>query len=76
MKLFLGLIEPKNGSIFFDTTSGKIDITSGTRRMFSYVPQGNFILSGTIKENISFASPNATDEQLKMQRKMLLFWIL
>ena len=44
MKLFLGLIEPKNGSIFFDTTSGKIDITSGTRRMFSYVPQGNFCL--------------------------------
>ena len=69
MKLFLGLIEPKNGSIFFDTTSGKIDITSGTRRMFSYVPQGNFILSGTIKENISFASPNATDEQIENAAK-------
>lgn len=69
MKLFLGLIEPKSGSIFFETDSGKIDITSGTRRMFSYVPQGNFILSGTIKENISFASPNATDEQIENAAK-------
>lgn len=37
--------------------------------MFSYVPQGNFILSGTIKENISFASPNATDEQIENAAK-------
>lgn len=44
--------------------------------MFSYVPQGNFILSGTIKENISFASPNATDEQIENAAKMPLYWIL
>ena len=39
------------------------------KSMFSYVPQGNFILSGTIKENISFASPNATDEQIENAAK-------
>lgn len=33
--------------------SGKISITDDTRSIFSYVPQGNQLLSGTIKENIS-----------------------
>ena len=69
MKLFLGLIEPKNGSIYFETTSGTIDVSSGTRRMFSYVPQGNLILSGTIKENIAFAHPDASDEQIENAAK-------
>ncbi|MBQ3903446.1 MAG: ATP-binding cassette domain-containing protein, partial [Eubacterium sp.] len=35
-----------------------------TRRLFSYVPQGNFLLSGTIKENLTFINSEATDEEI------------
>jgi ATP-binding cassette subfamily B protein len=33
--------------------------------MFAYVPQGNFLLSGTIRENVTFVCPNATDEEIR-----------
>lgn len=39
-------------------------IHNDTRSMFAYVPQGKFILSGTIRENISFVNPEATDDDL------------
>ena len=33
--------------------------------MFSYVPQGNTLLSGTIRENLYLGNPNATEEELR-----------
>ena len=35
-----------------------------TRGIFAYVPQGNFLLSGTIRENIAFIRPEATEEEI------------
>ena len=39
-------------------------MTADTRRMFSLVPQGNTLLSGTVAENLRLADENATDEAL------------
>ena len=33
--------------------------------MFSYVPQGNFLMSGSIKDNLTFINSNVTDEEIK-----------
>lgn len=63
--LLLGLIKLDSGRMFIQTKNGEIIIDAGTRNMFSYVPQGNMILSGTIKENILFGNQNATDEQIE-----------
>jgi ATP-binding cassette subfamily B protein len=38
--------------------------------MFAYVPQGNFLLSGSIRENISFVRPDATDEEIMAAAKI------
>ncbi|MEI3219481.1 MAG: hypothetical protein V8S08_07675 [Lachnoclostridium sp.] len=35
-----------------------------TRRLFSYVPQGNTILTGTIAENMRMVKEDATDEEI------------
>ena len=35
-----------------------------TRRYFSYVPQGNTLLAGTIAENLRLVNPNASDEEI------------
>lgn len=52
----------ENGNFSYDD---QIMIDAGTRNMFSYVPQGNMILSGTIKENILFGNQNASDKQIE-----------
>ena len=63
--LLLGLIKLNNGKLFIQTHDDQIMIDAGTRNMFSYVPQGNMILSGTIKENILFGNQNASDKQIE-----------
>ncbi len=57
-KLILGLYEPCGGSI---TVNGEIKLTPSHRGLFSYVPQGNMILSGTVRDNITMCNP-AVDE--------------
>ena len=39
-------------------------IDKNTRKLFSYVPQGNMLISGTIKDNITFINPSATDDEI------------
>ncbi len=53
-KLILGLYEPQSGSI----TCGDIKASSRTRSLFAYVPQGNMILSGSIKDNLTMCNPD------------------
>lgn len=60
-KLLLGYLETEKGTLRFD---GKYDINSSTRAFFSYVPQGNMILSGTIRENITLCCASATKEDI------------
>lgn len=54
-KLLLGLYDVCGGSLTFNGTT---DINSATRPMFSYVPQVNMILSGTILENLTLCNPD------------------
>lgn len=61
-KILLGLYEPDGGSISFDNGT---PINAGTRGMFSYVPQGNMILSGSIRDNITLCNENIGDEQIE-----------
>ena len=65
LKLVLGIIEKDSGDICFEMSDGTyMDINSSTRPMFAYVPQGKFILSGTIRENITFVNKNISKESL------------
>ena len=61
-KLLLGYNDAKGGRLSFD---GKYDINSSTRALFSYVPQGNMVLSVTIKENITLCSLNVSEEKIE-----------
>ena len=37
-----------------------------TRRLFAYVPQGNLLLSGTLRENLTIVKPGASEEEIQM----------
>ncbi len=66
LKLILGMIQKDTGEIYFALENGKQqEIGIETRNMFTYVPQGKFILSGSIRENITFVNPEVSEEQLE-----------
>ena len=65
LKLLLGVFNLNFGKIYLDTNNGKIPIDKNTRKLFSYVPQGNMLISGTIKDNITFINPDASDAEIE-----------
>lgn len=64
LKLLLGVFKVENGEININTTDGTIPADYSTRHLFSYVPQGNFLLSGTIKENLTFINSDVTEDEI------------
>ncbi len=62
--LLLGAYSPDEGSIRFHCTDGTFSAGGGTRGLFAYVPQGNFLFSGTVRDNIAFLNESATDEEI------------
>ncbi|MDD5924509.1 MAG: ABC transporter ATP-binding protein [Clostridia bacterium] len=63
MKLLLGVYDSE-GEIKFKLKNKDLDANYYTRPLFSYVPQGNMLLSGTIRENIVFTSENITEDDI------------
>ena len=63
-KLITGLYETNDGSIYVETDKG-IQLCRATRHLFSVVPQGNMLFSGTVRENITLLCPDATDDEIK-----------
>ncbi len=74
MKLILGFAEPDSGNVYIKFSDGKHIIDGGYRRLFAYVPQGNMVLSGTIRENIGFCRPDASDEEIKKAAETAMIW--
>ncbi|GHV26569.1 hypothetical protein FACS18948_2510 [Clostridia bacterium] len=65
VRLMLGLLEPTQGNAVLTTPNGEtIPLSVETRAFFSYVPQGNTMFSGTIRDNMLLGDPEATDNQI------------
>lgn len=64
IKLLLALNTPQKGRLYLQTDNKQIDIDAGTRVLFAYVPQGNLLLSGTIRDNLLFGNQEVTDEKI------------
>ena len=52
----------------------KLRISDSTRRFCSYVPQGNTVFSGTIKDNLLLVNETATDEDIENALKIADAW--
>ena len=64
MKLLLSVYKPASGEIAVETATDRYLVDKSLRKLFAYVPQGNFLLSGTLRENIAFVAPDATDADI------------
>lgn len=74
VKLLLSIFQPQEGKIYLKTKNGNIPVSCQTRSLFAYVPQGNLILSGTIRENITFACGAASEEEIIKSAKIAQIW--
>ncbi|MBR5774296.1 MAG: ABC transporter ATP-binding protein [Clostridia bacterium] len=65
IRLLLSLASPDSGSLKYVDEGGKEETASGSsRRFISYVPQGNTLMSGSVRENLRFGKSDATDEEM------------
>ena len=74
IRLILSLINAKSGHLKISSNRGKQTISREHRHLISYVPQGNTLFSGTIRENIIFGSPKATEVQIIEAAKAAYAW--
>ena len=65
LKLLLGIWKPKGGTLTLSCEDGEIPADRSTRALFAYVPQGNLLFSGTLRENLLLTCPEATEEQIE-----------
>ena len=64
-RLLLSFVKPESGTIKLFSNNTKTDISSSLRSNFVFVPQGNTLLSGTIRYNLTLADPSADDSRIK-----------
>ncbi len=75
IRLILGLIHPESGDVCLQSKEGiTVPMNTETRHLFSYVPQGNTILSGTIADNLRMVKKDASDEEIIEALKQACAW--
>ena len=63
VKVMMAMLRPTAGSVeLYDPAT---EASADTRCNFMYVPQGNSLMSGTIRANLLLANPDATDDEMK-----------
>lgn len=65
IRLMLSLLDLQSGKIEIYDSERSVNVSSSTRCNIAYVPQGNSLLSGSIRENLRLGNPLATEEELK-----------
>ena len=78
IRLMLALLSPQKGTVEVYSASGTAGVSGSTGSCSSaypaspsircnlvYVPQGNTLFSGTVRENLLMGNPQATEEQLR-----------
>jgi ABC-type multidrug transport system fused ATPase/permease subunit len=75
IRLILGLVYPNEGRAFLRAKDGtELDMNADIRALYSYVPQGNTILSGTVAENMRMVKEDASDEEITEALKTACAW--
>ncbi|MGE8552914.1 MAG: ABC transporter ATP-binding protein [Chryseobacterium jejuense] len=64
VKLLVGLYRPQEGNIFYNGINGKEFDFDELRNQIGFVTQDTQLFAGTIKENLLFVNPNATEQEL------------
>lgn len=66
IRVILGLVVPKAGKAeIYSSRASHVHLSQLTRCNLAYVPQGNTLLSGTVRDNLRLGKLSATDDEMK-----------
>lgn len=65
LRLLIALTSPREGNIELYNSEEREEASTLTRGNIVYIPQGNTLISGTIRENLLMGNPNATEDQMR-----------
>ena len=65
IRLMLALLKPAQGRVVLYDDAREIPASAATRCNLVYVPQGNTLFSGTVRENLLMGDPEATEDQMR-----------
>ena len=65
VKLLLGLYRPDSGAVLFNDIDARRLRYNEARRQVGYVTQETTLFAGTVKENLLFVRPDASDEEMR-----------
>ena len=75
IRAILGLLRPERGRAFLRGRDGQeAEMNVALRGCFSYVPQGNTMISGTVAENLRMVRPEASDAELERALRAACAW--
>lgn len=65
LRLLLALAQPQEGTVRLRSVRQSVPVSPDTRCNFTYVPQGNTLFSGSIRDNLRMGNPHATDDAMR-----------
>ena len=70
LKLLMSIYRLDGGERFLTGSDGRHPLTAAHRRLFAYVPQGNQLMSGTVRDIVTFAAPQARDDEQRLHNAL------
>ncbi len=70
LMLLMGIYRPDSGERFIRDTDGISELSAKWHRLFAYVPQGNKLMSGTVREVVSFADRDSINNDDKIAQAL------
>ena len=64
IRLILSLINATEGNVLLSENNLVKSMNRNYRELISYVPQGNTLFSGSIRDNLKYGKPNASDDEI------------
>lgn len=75
LRLILGLLHPQQGETVLEAADGTaFSMNADLREFFSYVPQGNTLISGTVADNLRVMKRDASDGEIVEALKIACAW--
>lgn len=65
MRLMLHLLKPDSGRVVLFNDEEEREMSASLRNNLRYVPQGNSLMSGTVRDNLLLGNPDATEEEMQ-----------
>lgn len=76
IRLVLALMRPTDGHVYIYNKVKTLDVSPRMRCNIVYVPQGNTLLSGTIRDNLRMGKLDATDEEMRLALEKACAWFV